>query len=96
MFQSPCNEKQPNGSLGNVVNDEREEDLRQPNEAKLKPLPHERYLPKKRLFENVIRKPFIEVKPSKVISFDELKNRKNILDPTMVQLLRQVRPWIEV
>lgn len=108
MFQSPCIEVESsdkeglhNGSLGNVVNDEKQQDLCQPNEAKfksspLKQLPHERYGPKNRRFEKVIRSPFIEVKPSKVVSLDELKNRKNIIDPIMVQMLRQVRPWIEV
>ncbi|PWA77753.1 phospholipase-like protein [Artemisia annua] len=108
MFQSPCIEVDSpnkdglhNVSLGNLVNEEKQEDLSQPNEAKfesspLKQLPHERYGPKKRRFENIIRSPFIEVKPAKVVSLDELKNRKNILDPTMVQMLSQVRPWIEV
>lgn len=99
MFQSPCIEVKSsdkdgmhNGSQGNVVNDEKQEVLCQP----LKKLPHERYGIKKRRFEKVIRSPFIEVKPSKVPSLDELKNRKNILDPIMVKMLREVRPWVEV
>lgn len=103
MFESPCVEDGPyNGSHGrNVVNDEKQEDICPPNEpnSKILPrvkLPHELYEMKKRRFENFIRSPFIEVKPSPVPSIDELKNRKNILDPIMVQMLRQVRPWVEV
>lgn len=82
-------------SKGNVANDEKQDDLRQPKEANFK-LPHERYITNKRKYEQVIRSPFIEVKSPKVPSIDELKNRKNILDPIMVQMLRHVKPWVEV
>ncbi|PWA93253.1 phospholipase-like, Aminotransferase-like mobile domain protein [Artemisia annua] len=61
--ESPDKDGLHNGSLGNVVNDEKQEDLCQPNEAKfksspLKQLPHERYGPKKRRFEKVLHRPY--------------------------------------
>lgn len=74
-------------------------ELSQPMEAKVphkKLLPHERYGIKKRKYEEVIRSPFVQSKASKVPNIDELRNRKNLLDPVMLQMLRQVRPWVEV
>ena len=53
--------------------------------------------PKKREYKFVLRPPFTEDLPKHVIPIMEtLKSQKTIRDPFMLEMCRDVKPWVEV
>nr|GEU38327.1 phospholipase-like, aminotransferase-like mobile domain protein [Tanacetum cinerariifolium] len=56
----------------------------------------ERCVPKKRKFVDVVRYPYTGLSITlNVPSMEELANKKNVLNPVMIEKCKSVKPWIE-